>query len=50
MIGDFNMQTYDPGMINLIGMHGLMTQRLAARPDRMYRQKLNNKCTYSIIT
>ena len=40
MIGDFNMQPYDPGMINLIGMHGLMTQRLADRPDRKYRQKL----------
>lgn len=40
MIGDFNMQPYDPGMINLIGMHGLMTQRLAERPDRKYRQKL----------
>ena len=40
MIGDFNMQPYDPGMVNLIGMHGLMTQQLAARPDRMHRQKL----------
>jgi len=40
MIGDFNMQPYDPGMTNLIGMHGLMTQRLAERPDRKYRQKL----------
>lgn len=40
MIGDFNMQPYDPGMINLIGMHGLMTKQLAARPDRTYRQKL----------
>jgi len=40
MIGDFNMQPYDPGMINLIGIHGLMTQQLADRPDRLYRQKL----------
>lgn len=40
MIGDFNMQPYDPGMTNLIGLHGLMTQRLAERPDRTYRQKL----------
>lgn len=40
MIGDFNMQPYDPGMVNLIGMHGLMTQGLAERPDRTYRQRL----------
>lgn len=40
MIGDFNMQPYDPGMINPIGMHGLMTKQLAARPDRVHRNKL----------
>ena len=39
MIGDFNMQPYDPGMTNLIGIHGVMTQRLAKAPDRKYRQK-----------
>ena len=27
MIGDFNMQPYDPGMTNPIGLHGLMTQK-----------------------
>lgn len=40
MIGDFNMQPYDPGMTNLIGMHGLMTRQLASRPDRVHRNKL----------
>lgn len=40
MIGDFNMQPYDPGMTNPIGMHGVMTQRLADRPDRVHRNKL----------
>ncbi len=40
MIGDFNMQPYDPGMTNPIGMHGLMTQKLAERPDRVHRRKL----------
>jgi hypothetical protein len=39
VIGDFNMHPYDPGMTSVIGLHGLMTQELAARPDRMYRQK-----------
>jgi len=40
MIGDFNMQPYDPGMTSPIGIHGLMTQRLAVRPDRVHRRKL----------
>ncbi len=40
MIGDFNMQPYDVGMTNPIGMHGLMTQQLANRPDRIHRRKL----------
>ncbi|HEX5874706.1 MAG TPA: hypothetical protein VFY60_08655 [Pyrinomonadaceae bacterium] len=39
MIGDFNMQPYDPGMTNPIGMHGLMTRQLADRPDRVHRRK-----------
>ena len=39
MIGDFNMQPYDPGMTNVLGMHGLMTQQLAELPDRNYRKK-----------
>jgi len=39
VIGDFNMQPYDPGMTSVIGVHGLMTQQLAEQPDRMYRQK-----------
>ena len=40
MIGDFNMQPYDSGMTNPIGMHGLMTQKLAEQPDRVHRRKL----------
>lgn len=40
MIFDFNMQPYDSGMTNPIGMHGLMTQALADRPDRIHRKKL----------
>lgn len=40
MIGDFNMQPYDPGMTNPIGMHGLMTQQLAQRPERVHRNKV----------
>lgn len=39
-VGDFNMHPYEPGMTHATGIHGLMTERLANMPDRVYRKRL----------
>jgi hypothetical protein len=40
IVGDFNMNPYDPGMIMVDGIHALMTRRLAQKQDRSYRNSL----------
>jgi endonuclease/exonuclease/phosphatase family metal-dependent hydrolase len=37
MVGDFNMNPFDPGMTLVTGLHGLMTKTLARLPDREHR-------------
>jgi hypothetical protein len=37
LIGDLNMNPFDPGMVSVTGMHGLMTRQLAAKKDRSYK-------------
>lgn len=39
VIGDFNMQPYDPGMTLVTAFHGLMTKALAQKPDREHRDQ-----------
>jgi hypothetical protein len=34
LVGDLNMNPYEPGMVLVTGFHGLMTKPLAAEPDR----------------
>jgi hypothetical protein len=40
LVGDFNMNPYDPGMTHVEGFHGLMTEKLASVADRRYRKGL----------
>jgi endonuclease/exonuclease/phosphatase family metal-dependent hydrolase len=37
IVGDFNMNPFDPGMTSVAGVHGLMTRRLAERQDRKHQ-------------
>jgi len=39
LVGDFNMNPYDPGMTLATGIHALMTAGLARKPDRKYRKR-----------
>lgn len=39
LVGDFNMNPYDPGMTSVDAVHGLMTRSLAEKPDREYLGK-----------
>ncbi len=39
LVGDFNMNPYDPGMTLATGIHALMTAGLARKPDRKYRNR-----------
>jgi hypothetical protein len=39
LVGDFNMDPYDPGMTNDLAIPGYMTVELATRPDRRFREK-----------
>ncbi len=39
LVGDFNMNPYDPGMTSVDAVHGLMTRSLAEKPDRVYLGK-----------
>lgn len=43
LVGDFNMNPYDPGMTSVAAVHGLMTKNLAELPDRVYRQQLRRR-------
>jgi exonuclease III len=40
LVGDLNMNPFDPGMVSVTGIHGLMTKELAARNDRKYKGAL----------
>jgi hypothetical protein len=37
LVGDLNMNPFDPGVVSVTGMHGLMTRQLAAKKDRSYK-------------
>jgi hypothetical protein len=37
LVGDLNMNPFDPGMVIVTGFHALMTKSLAARKDRRYK-------------
>jgi endonuclease/exonuclease/phosphatase family metal-dependent hydrolase len=37
LVGDMNMNPYEPGMVLVSGFHGLMTMDLAEKPDRQFR-------------
>jgi endonuclease/exonuclease/phosphatase family metal-dependent hydrolase len=37
LVGDFNMNPYDAGMVSAAGLHGLMTEDLARKDDRRHR-------------
>jgi hypothetical protein len=37
LVGDFNMNPYDPGMTSVTGVFGMMTTKLAELPDRRHR-------------
>jgi hypothetical protein len=39
LVGDFNMHPYDPGMTNDLAIPGYMTEELANRPDRRFRER-----------
>lgn len=39
IVGDFNMNPYDPGMTNVVGIHGLMTRGLAKKKDRVHQKR-----------
>jgi hypothetical protein len=34
LVGDFNMNPFDPGMMGAQGLHGVMTKRVAGRVAR----------------
>jgi endonuclease/exonuclease/phosphatase family metal-dependent hydrolase len=38
-VGDFNMNPYDPGLIHVTGVHGLMTRELARKGERTHRRR-----------
>jgi endonuclease/exonuclease/phosphatase family metal-dependent hydrolase len=46
LVGDFNMNPFDPGMVSAGAIHGLMTRELAGQPDRKHlgreRRRLYN--------
>jgi endonuclease/exonuclease/phosphatase family metal-dependent hydrolase len=37
LVGDMNMNPFDPGMVSVMGIHGLMTRELAQLPDRLHK-------------
>lgn len=37
LVGDMNMNPFDPGMVSVMGIHGLMTRDLAQLPDRVHK-------------
>jgi endonuclease/exonuclease/phosphatase family metal-dependent hydrolase len=39
LVGDLNMNPFDPGMVNVMGLHGLMTRDLARLPDRVHHKQ-----------
>jgi len=43
LVGDFNMQPYDPGMTMVTGFNGLMTRALAELPDRVHRTQARRR-------
>src|SRR5579864_629640 len=39
LVGDLNMNPFDPGMTIVSALHATMSQAIADRPDRMWRKK-----------
>jgi hypothetical protein len=37
LVGDLNMNPFDEGVVNVTGLHGLMTRELARKQDRVHR-------------
>jgi endonuclease/exonuclease/phosphatase family metal-dependent hydrolase len=37
LVGDLNMNPFEPGVVSVMGLHGLMTRELARQPDRRHR-------------
>jgi hypothetical protein len=37
LVGDLNMNPFEPGMVLATGLHAAMTKRLASKPDRLYK-------------
>jgi endonuclease/exonuclease/phosphatase family metal-dependent hydrolase len=40
LVGDLNMNPFDPGVVNVTGIHGLMAKSLARQKDRRYKGSL----------
>ncbi len=43
LVGDLNMNPFDPGMVSVTGFHGHMTKDLARRADRRHRGKTHRR-------
>jgi hypothetical protein len=39
LVGDLNMNPFDPGVVSVTGLHGLITTALASQPPRRHRGK-----------
>jgi endonuclease/exonuclease/phosphatase family metal-dependent hydrolase len=39
LLGDLNMNPFDPGMVIVTGFHAAMTKSIADRPERIWRRK-----------
>lgn len=39
LVGDLNMNPYEPGMVTVSGLHATMTRTIADRPDRVWRKQ-----------